>query len=155
MNPAQNAPDAERLIVLLTEQRDLYGRLRELSDRQRSLISGDRPEQLLGILQERQTLISSLSTLNEQLAPFRREWDAMYARLPEESRERTSALLNEINALLKVILKTDREDSVLLAARKHTVAQELSGVAGGKNAANAYARQSDSPASGPSADVSG
>lgn len=155
MNPSQNAPDAERLIVLLTEQRDLYGRLRELSDRQRALIAGDRPEQLLSILQERQTLISSLSRLNEQLAPFRREWDAMYARLSEESRERTSALLNEINALLKVILKTDREDSVLLAARKHTVARELSGVAGGKTATSAYARQSDSPTNGPSADVSG
>ena len=58
-------------------------RLRELSDQQRTLITGDRPELLLNILRERQTLVGALARLNERLAPFRRNWEGLYAGFPE------------------------------------------------------------------------
>ena len=145
----------QRLLELLTEQRELYARLRELSERQRSLISGDRPERLLNILRDRQTLVSALVGLNEKLGPYRRDWDRMYNALPESTRTRASGLLQEINGLLQVILKTDREDSALLAARKQSVAQAMSTVSGGQIANAAYARQTGSQAGAGSADVSG
>ncbi len=72
------------MIALLTQQRDLYLKLRALSDQQRSLISGDRPALLLEILHERHKLVAALARLNESLSPFRRDWDANYAALPEE-----------------------------------------------------------------------
>ena len=55
---AHESQEPKRLITLLSEQRELYQRLRDLSERQRSLISSDRPEQLLSILRERQTLVA-------------------------------------------------------------------------------------------------
>ena len=82
----------ERLMKLLTEQRDLYRNLRELSARQRNLISGDRPELLLDVLSRRQTIVSRLAQINEQLTPFRGDWTGVYAQLPEETRTAASAL---------------------------------------------------------------
>jgi hypothetical protein len=146
--------DPHRLLTLLAQQRDLYVKLRELSDKQRSLITGDRPELLLSILRDRQDLVTSLARLNEHLSPFRRNWDALYAALPEDERTQSSSLLQEINGLLRVILRTDQEDSALLSVRKQTVAADLAGLSGGRTANAAYARQVGL-AAGPAADVTG
>jgi hypothetical protein len=147
--------DPNHLISLLSQQRDLYRRLRELSDRQRALIAGDRPEMLLSILRDRQDLVTGLARLNGELGPFRRNWDAMYAALPEEHRRQSSDLLQEINGLLRVILQTDQEDGALLSARKEAVAAEISKTSGGQAANAAYARQSGSNNDSQSSDVTG
>ncbi len=155
MNGANTELAADRLIELLTEQRDLYQKLQELSERQRELIAGDRPEQLLGILRDRQTLVTALARVNEQLSPYRRNWQAVYKQLPQESRRRASALLEEINSKLQVILKADQEDQALLSARKQAVARSLNQVSGGRVANAAYARNAATPADGTTADLSG
>lgn len=145
--------DAQRLIALLGEQRDLYQRLRQLSEQQRTLITGDRPELLLGILRERQALVGALARLNEQLSPFRQHWDRMYADLAAEARDAVNALLQDINRLLRVILRTDQEDTALLSARKQAAGQELTALSGGRSANAAYQPQTQQPAG--SADVTG
>jgi hypothetical protein len=147
--------DPRRLVALLTQQRDFYRRLRELSQKQRSLIAGDRPELLLTILRERQELVAALARLNNDLGPFRRNWDAMYAALPEAIRMEASQILQEINGLLRVILQTDQEDSALLSARKQAVAGDLAALSGGRAANTAYARQSDSVPGARAADMTG
>lgn len=154
MSTMGNQLDPERLVSLLSEQRNLYVKLRELSDRQRSMIAGDRPELLLSILRDRQDLVTSLARLNDELAPFRRNWDAMYAALPEQHRTQASQLLQEINGLLRVILQTDKEDGALLSARKQQVASSIAGATGGQTANNAYAQQSGSSQKS-SSDVTG
>jgi hypothetical protein len=146
--------DSNRLIELLTQQRDLYRGLRDLSERQRNMISGDRPELLLSILRERQDLVTSLARLNEELGPYRRNWDAMYAALPEAQRGQASEILHEINGLLRDILRTDQEDSALLSARKQTIGAELSNASDGRTANAAYAQQAK-PKKQPGADLSG
>lgn len=107
--------DPNRLITLLSQQRDLYRQLGELSKKQRSMISGDRPELLLDILRDRQELVTALARLNEELGPFRRNWDTAYSALPEARRAQASEILLEINGLLRVILRTDQEDGELLS----------------------------------------
>lgn len=144
----------ETVLGLLTEQRDLYRALRDLSDRQRTLIAGDRPELLLNILRDRQTLVAALARLNDALAPYRRNWDERYAAFPPEVRQRAAALLAEINGLLRVILKTDQEDGALLSARKQSTSDELSGLSGGQAAHAAYARSAP-PRDVLAADVTG
>jgi hypothetical protein len=147
--------EPDGLIALLKQQRDLYQKLRVLSDKQRSMIAGDRPALLLEILRERHDLVAALACLNEKLSPFRREWDANYAALPDERRQEASALLREINALLAGILRTDQEDEALLAARKQAIAADLAATTCGRTANAAYARQG-SGASGPAAaDITG
>lgn len=148
MEGAPQKSRAEKLIELLTEQRNHYQRLRQLSEQQRSLICGDRPEQLLSILQERQLLVNALMRLNASLAPFRREWDEMYAALPEPSRHAAGLLLAEINTALQVILQNDHQDSALLAAKKQLVADELSELGGSRAAGAAYTRAGGATAAG-------
>jgi hypothetical protein len=156
MSTGTSQLDPHRLIALLEEQRDLYLKLRQLSNTQRSMIAGDRPELLLHILRERQDLVTALARLNEQLSPFRRNWDALYATLPEDGRTRASAVLQEINGLLRVILRADQEDGALLSARKQAVALDLTAASGGRTANTAYARQTGaSNGVSPAADVTG
>jgi hypothetical protein len=155
MSHLPNPLDPDRLIDLLSQQRDFYRRLRELSEKQRSLIAGDRPELLLAILRERQELVAALARLNNELGPFRRNWDAMYAALPEAIRSAASQILQEINGLLRVILRTDQEDSALLSARKQAVAADMAGLSGGRAANTAYARQTDPVPAPRAADVTG
>jgi hypothetical protein len=152
-NTEQIAP--EKLIKLLKEQRDLYRRLQELSERQRTLITGDRPELLLNILRDRQTLVTALAKVNEQLSPYRRNWQSIHATLPEVTRHTTSELLEEINGMLQVILKTDQEDQALLSARKQAVARSLSDVSGGRVANAAYAQRAGPAHGGAQADLTG
>lgn len=144
--------DADRLIDLLSRQRELYLGLRGLSDRQGTMITGDQPELLLNILRDRQQYVTALADNNRQMAPYRQNWSEVYAGLPEPLRERASALLEEINGMLSIILETDRRDSALLSARKQTVSRSLQGLADGRSANEAYAKQA-----GPSraADVTG
>ena len=121
MDGTMQPTSADALLGFLREQRDLYQKLRDLSDRQRDLIAGDRPEQLLNILRDRQHLVTALAKVNEKLGPYRRDWRRVYEALPENDQQRASALLEEINGTLQVILKTDQEDQALLSARKQVV----------------------------------
>lgn len=155
MSTATRQLDPNRLTNLLAQQRDLYRRLRELSDKQRALIAGDRPEMLLSVLRDRQDLVTALARLNDELSPFRRNWDAMYANLPPDQRAAASTLLQEINGLLRVILKTDQEDGALLSARKQSIATDLASVTGGQMANNAYAQRGAALGSARTADVTG
>jgi FlgN protein len=133
---AETSP--QQLVELLMAQRELYRRLTDLSARQRGLITGDHPEQLLNILSDRQKIILALSRLNEQLSPYRRNWEAHHAALPEATRQQVSALLDEINGTLQAIIAADREDGALLSARKQAVARTLDDVRGGRTANRAY-----------------
>ncbi|MFQ5804928.1 MAG: hypothetical protein ACE5I3_00595 [Phycisphaerae bacterium] len=155
MHPSTEQVPPEGLIKLLKEQRDLYQRLRDLSERQRNLISGDRPELLLNILRDRQTLVTALAKINEQLSPYRRNWQSIYAALPEVTRHTASSLLEEINGMLQVILEADQQDQALLSARKQAVARSLSDVSGGRAANTAYARHATGADGTGTADVTG
>lgn len=150
-----SANGAEQLLNLLDRQRDLYGRLQGLSTRQRGLISGEQPELLLDILRERQGLVMALAQLNQELAPYRSDWEARLAALSPESRAKATALLATIQKTLQAILDADREDSALLAARKRLVAQSLNQLAGTAAAHQAYSRKAGSTYSAESADMTG
>lgn len=154
MRETSGPADSERLLDLLSRQRDLYRKLKSLSERQRGMIAGDRADLLLGILQERQAHVNELTALNQQLSPFRRNWDQTLASLADDARQNVSQLLAAINTLLSGILATDKEDGALLSARKQMVASELSGLSGGRIANQCYARST--PATGTSsADLTG
>lgn len=155
METSTAPPAPERLLTLLKKQRDLYLRLQELSERQRALISGDRPELLLNILRDRQSLVTALAAVNEELSPYRRDWQRVYAALPEVTRHSASELLEEINGMLQVILRADQEDQALLSARKQAVARSLNDVSGGRAANAAYARQAGKGSGNGTADMTG
>ena len=89
MNDTSKPQSPDQLLELLREQRHLYRNLQSLSERQRRLISGDRPELLLNILRDRQMLVTQLARVNEQLSPYRNRWQEIYGQLPEAQRKRS------------------------------------------------------------------
>lgn len=147
--------DCGDVVDLLRQQRTLYEELGELSARQRTLIAGDQPEELLKILSERQTLVNALARLNMQLGPFRQHWDEVCDALVPRQRELAGKLVAEINELLSTILRRDSEDGALLSARKQLVADAMRENVGGRAANSAYARQAGRPASRGGADLTG
>lgn len=140
---SDSASSQRELLTLLVEQRDLYQRLRDLSQRQRSLVSENRPESLLNILSDRQQLIQALAKINHRLSGYRSNWEDCYARLTPEAQRQASALLEQINLALAEILKADREDTEILSARRFAVSQELSQVGRQQAAGQAYTRRSE------------
>lgn len=135
--------DPKRLIELLSQQRTLYLRLQDLSEQQRTLIAEQKPEQLLNILRDRQALVAESAKINTELAPFRKNWKQVYDALPTQLRDSAAALLNDINGMLRLILKEDQQDSALLSARKQAVAKDMRGVASAQSVNRAYAAGAD------------
>lgn len=135
-----------RLIALLEQQRDCYGELKRLAQRQRQLITEQDPEALLKILAERQRLVDRLAELNKSLIPFRQEWANTYSQMLDDRRQYVQKVLDEINTLLGSILISDAEDSRLLATSKESVRAQMSTTAVGRMASHAYATHAYSSA---------
>lgn len=139
MVKSSESRDAAVLIGLLEQQRGLYGRLRHLADRQRTLVVQDDPQPLLALLTERQQLVDGLVGLNEQLAPYRSEWTRVYGGLDEPARKHVAELLEEANTALGSILKSDSHDTAALTARRQGMVHQLATVDAGSRASAAYA----------------
>ena len=63
MTPAEAKDVGGKLIHLLSQQRLLYRQLKELAQKQSSLVDGNDPETLLRVLAGRQRLIDKLSAI--------------------------------------------------------------------------------------------
>lgn len=134
---------AGELIALLSEQCSLYAQLGDLALGQRTLITGDRPELLLGVLGERQRLIDRLEALGGRLRPYLSEWRAVRAGLSAADARRVDQLVAEVNARLKSIIDKDAADAELLAARKSETARRVQSSRTVRQAGAAYAASGD------------
>jgi hypothetical protein len=139
MASESSGKDMSALMQTLERQRDLYRRLRALTERQRGLVSQDDPQPLLALLGDRQKLVDELLSVNEQLAQYRRGWTEVYGRLDEPSRRRVTEMLEEANATLGLILNSDSRDSAMLSTRRQDLADRMSAVGEASRAGAAYA----------------
>jgi len=136
------------LTALLKRQRDLYVQLGRLAEGQRSMITGDEPERLLGILAERQQLIDQLEAVGRRLKPYQANWRQIRGSLASEQAGEVDALVSEVNALLSGILKNDEADAQLLSIRKSQTAQAAGEIKAARQAGSAYAASAGAPRSG-------
>lgn len=131
-------PDVPELMDLLTRQRDLYLRLKGLSDQQASFIDAGDTEQLLGILSQRQALVDALGRINGDLTPYRESWSEVSDRLPEARRGEVHGLLDEVESLLAGILAQDEAAGKRLAEAQQKIGGELTQAARTGSAIRAY-----------------
>lgn len=127
-----------RLIELLTEQRDLYQQLHELSARQQEIIAQGQTEQLLVVLAERQGLVDQLTTINKDIAPLRQRMGDLTAAAPEADKQRVRDLIDDVQNLLTTIIERDEADRRQLEASKAAVGAELRRTNTAPAAVNAY-----------------
>jgi len=133
--------EAAELTELLTRQRDVYRRLRELAVAQRASIEEDQPESLLRILAGRQRQIARLTELNRQLEPHRSRWDQIRQSLGERERRRVGDLVAEVQQLLAEILQRDEGDCDALQQRSAEAKGGAAAAALGQKVNAAYAAQ--------------
>ncbi len=128
-----------RLTELLTQQRDAYRRLGDLAQTQRAAIDGDRPEELLRILGDRQRMITELTEINERLEPFRSRWNELRNSLPAGERLVVGDLVGEVQKLLVGILDQDQGDCDTLKERSEQFRQSAASTTTGRKLNAAYA----------------
>jgi len=135
---AMDGLDADRVIALFTQQRDLYRQLQALAGRQRALVTSSEPEALLGLLAERQKIVSRLSALNEDVRAVRTRWPDICRTMDPARRRTADSLLGEVQAALADILAGDERDARLLSARMADVRQQSTALTESRRAHAAY-----------------
>ena len=140
MTPAEATDVGGKLIHLLTQQRLLYRQLKELAQKQSSLVDGNDPETLLRVLAARQRLINKLSSIDRELQPIRSDWQRIAGALPGEQREQAQELVAQVQEILGEILASDAKDSEALQGHQAKVRREIQGATKGKQMNRAYAQ---------------
>ncbi|MBB6430730.1 flagellar protein FlgN [Algisphaera agarilytica] len=134
----QSDGQADQLIEMLTQQRDLYKSLEALSGKQQEIIAQGQAEQLLGVLSERQVIVDRLTQINQDLSPLRGRMSEIAEASTEAKRQLLRSLVDEVQAMLESIIQRDEQDRQSLEASKAQVGQELAKVKTAPAAINAY-----------------
>jgi len=135
--------DASPLTALLAALCETYERVSLLAERQRTLITGDTPEELLNVLAERQKLLDRLNVLTQQLAPYRENWATVRQQLTADEGQHVDQLVGQMETLVGSILKSDERDTQLLAARRGSSAHAMAEAKSARQAKAAYHASTD------------
>ncbi len=130
--------DAEKLISLLRRQVSIYTCLEQLSGRQRDLIAAEDQQPLLALLAERQKLVDELSTLNQSLVRLQKYWRANRETVAPSLRAEVDELVGRAGEILQRVLGADEQDARILSARKAQTAKQVTALAQGRQAFEAY-----------------
>ncbi len=130
--------EAEALISLLRRQVGVYTRLEQLSGRQRGLIAAEDQQHLLALLAERQKLVDELGVLNQSLIPLQAYWRANRETVAPSLRTEADQLVGRAGEILQRILGADEQDARILSARKAQTANQVTALAQGRQAFEAY-----------------
>ena len=130
--------DAQALISLLRRQVSIYTRLEQLSGRQRGLIAAEDQQQLLALLAERQKLVDQLGGLNQSLLPLQDYWRANREAVAPALRKEADQLVGRAGEILQRVLGADEQDARILSARKAQTAKQVTALAQGRQAFEAY-----------------
>ncbi|MEX0655183.1 MAG: flagellar export chaperone FlgN [Phycisphaeraceae bacterium] len=126
------------LVAKLTRQRDCYQQLKQLADRQATLIAEGETEQLLGVLAQRQQLVDELGRLSDDITPYRERWAQLSTSLGEDDRQRVNGLIEEVEALLEAIIAQDDRDRQQLQTAREQVGKQLKQTSHAGKAVSAY-----------------
>jgi len=136
---AQTTPiDFSRIRHLLDEQEALFVRLDALSKRQHELVDGERTDELLRLLAERQSVIDGIGDLALELQPYRERWDSVLIEAKPEQRDRLSQQVERLSDLASRVAARDDADRKLMESRRDSLAGELAGTGRARGAVAAY-----------------
>ena len=135
-DPVRN--EAEQLVQLLTQQRDLYASLSQLSEQQQGIVAQGKTDELLTVLSERQIIVDRLTQINAEIAPLRGRMSQVTAEAPEATRQTIRSLVADVQTMLQSIIQRDEQDRRQLEESKAQVGRQLSKVRAAPTAIHAY-----------------
>ncbi len=130
--------DSGLLVALLQRQLELYHELRDLSSTQSRFIESGHVDDLLSVLAQRQSIITSLTEVSDRIDPYREQLSQVWPRIGAEDQRRITALLEEVQTLVRSILDSDNRDHRSLQRARDGVAAEMRQTVHAGRAVNAY-----------------
>lgn len=127
------------VLGLLAEQCALCRELTGLGERQRLLIRSDKPEQLLGVLGQRQQIIDRLGVLSNRMRPYQQDWARIRSHFDQATGRRVDDMVAEVNGYLARILDGDAIDAETLANRRQATSADMGQLKVTRMAGAAYA----------------
>ncbi len=117
--------DAASCLAALREQRDCYAALDALSLEQKRFVEGGDSDQLLDVLQRRQTWADKAVEIDRKLQPLKAGWPESARLWTAEQRAEARALFGEIKVLLESLTRRDVGDMLSLQRQKHQIGREI------------------------------
>lgn len=133
------ARGSDGVVGLLSQQLDLYRRLRALAARQHELVAARESAQLLAVLAERQQIVDSLSRLDTEIRPLRSRWPEVRRSLTPQQQRSVGEIVAEVGRTLSEIIDTDNADCESLTQLRDGARREVSALDTGRRANTAYA----------------
>ena len=128
------------IIQALCDQVGCYRRLAKLAEVQHQHVQNSHTEELLDVLQKRQTVLDQLALLEAQIAPTKARWSDYLGKCPPEARQQAESLMAETRTLLEQITAADRDDVMVLQQRKLNVGRQLQQTTSARQFNRSYAK---------------
>jgi hypothetical protein len=127
------------LIIALAEQVACYQKLAKLADQQHLFVQNSQTDQLLEVLQRRQTVLDQIAELEQIIGPAKRNWSQQMTGLSEDQRIEAESMLAETRRLLERITTADRNDAIVLQQRKLNLGKQINKTNVARNVNKNYA----------------
>ena len=93
------------LLLLLTQQRNLYHQLNVLTEKQSQLAMANSPEMLLKIISGRRKLIAGLRQVNEKLRLIKTSWSTISIQIGVEHKTQARRIAGDAQQILEQIFQ--------------------------------------------------
>ncbi len=123
----------------LSSQVSCYRRLAKLAEAQHDHVQQSRTDDLLIVLTRRQEVIDQIFTLEQSIAPAKKQWGEFVAGLTPDDRASAEALLSEAKLLLEQITTSDRADAMILQQRKLNLGKQINQTGAARQVNKTYA----------------
>jgi hypothetical protein len=130
---------ADPIIAALSEQVTCYQRLAKLAEIQHGHVEHGNTESLLKVLQQRQAVLQQLSTLEQIIAPAKRQWTEYLAKRDAAGRHKAEELLADSRSLLERITAADRDDVMVLQNQKLNLGRQIGKTTAARQVNRSYA----------------
>lgn len=126
------------LLESFGQEQACYTALLDLSRRQKEIIEGGDVDQLLALLGQKQQVLERITGIEEQLAPYKRDWRHVQDSLDDDDRQVLDLALATVEELLSELIALERESEQLLVSRRDRTYDELRGAAHASAVNSAY-----------------
>jgi len=131
------------LVKLLEMQQTVYERINDQHDQQRAWLDAGDHESLASSLHGRQKLVDRAIELNEQIAPYRNDWQSFVAALTEAERTMIDGFVRRIAELQEQVMQQDAALANDVRSQRDGVNVQRTKVVAASRAVNAYRTAAD------------
>jgi len=131
--------NAEPVVAALEQQVGCYRKLAKLAELQHVYVQQEQTEELLGLLQSRQTVLDQVADLEQLIGPAKKRWTVYLGEIAPTDRVLAEKFLAETRRLLEVITTADRNDALVLQQRKLNLGKQINQASAARQVNKTYA----------------